>query len=133
MSSTTTTQYFTITQHGGNYTFSDLLIGDQRILIVGPYSVNGDMLYTVYACYNPLNSGNRLDFYLPLYNTEDVRAQYFAFQVTENQATLSNEDNDQCLTLSVNNWKDSSTIRGNCSICHFSADQLSDEVTLRFK
>lgn len=133
MDSTTSTQYFTLRQHGGNFTIADQLIGQQNVFIVGPYLVNGDMIYTVYATYNPITSGDRLDFYLPLYNTEDVPAQLFSFKVTENQATLANEGQDQYITIGVNNWKDSSTIRGNCAICHFSADQISNEVVIRYK
>ena len=133
MDSTTSTQYFTLRQHGGRYTFTDQLIGQQNVFIVGPYLVNGDMIYTVYATYNPITSGDRLDFNLPLYNTEDVPAQLFSFKVTENQATLANEGQDQYITIGVNNWKDSSTIRGNCAICHFSADQISNEVVIRYK
>lgn len=133
MQGTPSSSKWTLTQHGGNFTVADQLIGDQYILIIGPYLVNGNMIYTVYATYNPVNSGNRLDFMLPLYNTTNVQAQSFRFRVTENQATLANEGEEQMMTLSVNFWKDSAMSRGNCAICHFNANQISDNVSIVIK
>lgn len=125
--------YTLTTKYPQSITISELLAGEQYILILGPYLVNNTMIYSVYVCYNPVNSGDRLDFMLPLYNTTDVHAQSFRWRVTENQAKLANEGEDQYIILGVNHWKDAALSRGNCAICHFNADQISNEVSIVIK
>lgn len=128
-----TSRHWTLTQHGGGYTIGDQLRYQQQILIVGPYTVDGNMIYTVYVTYNPPDSNSRLDFVIPLYNTEDVQVQQFSFRASENQATLTDNEGLQCIKLSVNVWKQPNLAAGNTVICHFNADQLSNEFTIRIK
>ena len=128
-----TSRCWTLKQHGGSYTIGDQLVKQQQILIVGPYTVNGNMIYTVYVTYNPPDSDSRLDFVLPLYNTEDVQVQQFSFKANENQATLTDNEGLQCMKLSVNSWKKPYLAAGNTVICHFNADQISNEFTYRIK